>query len=130
MKVKIRVDNDYEDLDEPIVVEKWVDAAVPGTQLHEDWAEEWLMPETGCGRYAGATVCEHCGLTITETNLDNGDGAVWIDTSRAMYCDDDDTGERHEPKVLERTPDAVYTVEVLECEEIPFLVGKVYEWGG
>lgn len=126
MKVKIRVTNDYEDLDDPIVEEKWIDAAVPGTKVIEEWADEWLERETGTGRYAGA--CRHCGEEVTYINA-----APTGEPERLIPRHANDlpgvVNRCELPEPFERTPNAIYTVEILECEEMPFLVGQTFEWG-
>lgn len=39
--------------------------------------------------------CDHCGEPVEPAprDLDTGAGAVWVHTSGAVHCDDDDTGE-------------------------------------
>lgn len=129
MKVKIRITNDYEDLDEPIVVEKWIDAAIPGTRTSEEWAEEWLLAETGTGRYAG--VCRHCGEeTVMVNAAPDNEPARFRPFHKSEHELPGYRSACISADPLERTPDAYYVVQVLECEEMPFLVNQRFEWGG
>jgi hypothetical protein len=48
-------------------------------------------------RHTPSAYCTHCGALITERDPDDGKGAGWLDETGARFCDDDDSGDQHEP---------------------------------
>ena len=79
MQIGIRIDNVYED-GETVVVNKVVEVPAPesvwGSEEHDEWAEEHLLPHTGTGRFAG----NEAGETRTP------DAAYFVEVTQ---CDED-----------------------------------------
>lgn len=66
-----------------------VDGSIESFDDHEQ-AEAWLKK-----KFAGDN-CAHCGALIEERDLDNGDGVIAVHVNGAIYCYDDDQGDRAE----------------------------------
>lgn len=70
MIIEATFTNIYEDGDE-VVLHKTLTVAMPGVEVWDEWAEDWLLPETGTGRTEG-----DAGYFVEVTRADQCPGLV------------------------------------------------------